>query len=189
MTVRRTVSLMASIVLATAAFSAASPEPSTASVVFHSSCPLRETFERAKLAGVIASVHIEAELSDPGRGGKEAIAIDINGDSVPEYFVPYDCSPTGNCLWAVAGGAPKRILAEVNAKVIAVDRVQRGWATIYGYGHMSAGSGVITVYRWNGRKYSAGPTSDELEGEAVRVFQSCEDNPNCCPSTGNLTTR
>ncbi len=69
-----------------------------------------------------APIHdlLEERIRREGRLGvanrlDRAVLWDLNGDGAPEFFVPYDCGNSGNCIWGLFEGREFRHLGDLEA--------------------------------------------------------------------------
>ena len=124
-------------------------------------------------------------VEGPGRQGDSAIAIDLNGDAKSEFLVPYDCSGVGNCACAVIDSS-RRVVGQLDGKVFAIESARKGWSTIFGYHHMSAGSGGISIYEFSAGGYKEVESTDEIAGKPVERFFRCEGGVKCCPPSSRM---
>jgi len=82
-----------------------------------------------------------------------AFAFDLNNDKAPEFFVPFECGATGNCVWAIFTLAPSRFLGFLNGEYVYLRKEKNRWPDIYAYGHLSAVEGTLLRFRYRSGQY------------------------------------
>jgi len=91
---------------------------------------------------------LEERIRREGRLGvasdlERAIRWDLDGDGVAEYFVPFDCGTSGNCIWAIFEGKEFRHLGDLEAYRAYVTTAQNGkWPPI----EVCLGAGTDTTW-------------------------------------------
>jgi hypothetical protein len=78
-----------------------------------------------------------------------AFPCDLNGDRVPEYFVPLECGSAENCTWGIYSVNPARRLGVIQARGVYVrNRVNR-WSALTTFSNSGCDTGYIErlVYR------------------------------------------
>ena len=136
---------------------------------FSYECASTNTFEAAKLDQVVP--RILKHYPDPDDHVNRAFAFDLNGDDLPEYFVPFHCGAVGNCDWAVFSHG--KFLGMVNGQNIYVYQARNAWPRIFAYGHLSAAEGSLETYvfrrRYERQKpYPIGEEVGTLEIQKVK---------------------
>jgi hypothetical protein len=152
------------------------------------------SFVCAKERGIPAEIQtlvkpLMAKYHDQGVAnyGDRAAVLEFGEPVARVFFIPLSCGATGNCVWAVLGGAPIRNLGVVFGAVIQVDHGQ-GWPKLDTFSHWGAGEGDRETLTLRDGQYRR-ETVAKLKPEAVDRFMACVDNETCCPTASNLTTR
>ena len=114
-------------------------------VKFNWGCSSQNAYPKT-LDRIVRSTMKAEGFEDFGTWGDRAVALDLNGDRKPEYFVPLDCGGTGNCVWGLFASAPVRKLAMITGKDIYVQKVQGRWSELVVYSHFSAVEGALSTY-------------------------------------------
>lgn len=122
-------------------------------VKFNWGCSSQNAYPKKTLDRIVRSTMKAEGFEDFGTWGDRAVALDLNGDRKPEYFVPLDCGGTGNCVWGLFASAPVRKLAMITGKDIYVQKVQGRWSELVVYSHFSAVEGALSTYRILKGKY------------------------------------
>ena len=112
---------------------------------------LNNNYPKARLNRAIRKVM--EQNGGPGHWGDRAMAYDLNGDRVAEYFVPLVCGAVGNCSWGIFSSKPLKVLGVVNAEDIYVHKRLGKWATLTTYIHDNASEGYLTNYSFRGGHY------------------------------------
>ena len=121
-------------------------------VRFSWECTNPRYFSAAKLSRAVRRLMIGSS-DEPGRWGERAFPYDLNGDKVPEYFVPLECGATGNCRWAVFALHPTRTMGIIWAENFYAHRRVRGWARITTSEHMNVSESMLETYHFLGGRY------------------------------------
>ena len=104
----------------------------------------------AETLALPAPIHdfLEARVRREGRLGvahdlERAIRWDLNGDAVPEYFVPFDCGTSGNCIWGLFEGKGFGHLGDIEAfRIYATTAGNGKWPPI----EVCLGAGTDTTW-------------------------------------------
>lgn len=116
-------------------------------------CANQIAFGKAKLNRKVARIFQHSERWGI-KWGNIAFAYDLNKDSIPEYFVPLQCSATGNCDWGVFAGRPVRLLGIINGEWIFPRQLSIGrWPAISTCSHQNASDCMLVTFCFRRGKY------------------------------------
>ena len=125
----------------------------------------------AALDGVPFKPLIEAALRAASEDGVRAwgdrAALVMSPDHVATYFVPLTCGGTGNCTWAVFGGASAREYGIVEGAMLCVQPLRMGKVSVLAYAASSAMGGRMTSYEFKRKRLHATKTREVSTEEAV----------------------
>lgn len=136
--------------------SSAAPKPGAFASGFEIAC--------AESIALPAPIHdfLEERIRREGRLGVEpgqdrAVRWDLNGDGTPEYFVPFDCGTSGNCIWGLFDGKELRHLGDLEAFRAYLSTAGNGkWPPI----EVCLGAGTDTIwvatYNFHRTRYDRG---------------------------------
>jgi hypothetical protein len=120
--------------------------------------------ECAETFALPTSIHdfLEERIRREGRLGvahslDRAVLWDLNGDGAPEYFVPFDCGASGNCIWGLFEGKELRHLGDLEAFRAYVSTAVNGkWPPI----EVCLGAGTddtwVAIYNFHRIRYDRG---------------------------------
>ncbi len=145
-------------------------------------------YPKRSLAGVVRAAMKGLEAGDIGVVGNRAIAFDLNKDGKAEYFIPLECGATGNCNWGIFGLSPGRRLATIPAQDIYIQG-SRGWPVLMAYVHSSASDGLVSVYKYTGKRYVKVPDDFEVSTDRNDFPKSMEKVHSACEHASNEKKR
>jgi hypothetical protein len=133
---------------------------------------------------------LEERIRREGRLGVEhgpdrAVRWDLNGDGAPEYFVPFDCGTSGNCIWGLFDGKELRHLGDLEAFRAYVSTAGNGkWPPI----EVCLGAGTDTIwvatYNLHRARYDRGtwqPMAGTLTSGALHRYYASRPELKCPP--------
>lgn len=89
-----------------------------------------------------------------GGNGERAVAYDLDGDGVKEYFVLLRTMAIGdNCIWGIFALKPARFLGFIFAEHIYLRRRVQGWAALTVSELMSVSDSYYTTFAYRNGKY------------------------------------
>lgn len=134
----------------------AAPRPGSFAAAFDFECAGTTTLPAAVRS------FLEDRVARQGRLGvatwlDRAILWDLNGDGSADYFVPYDCGATGNCLWGLFDGTTQSHLGDLEASVFypSPPRKKR-WPAVETYLKSGESQGMVATYDCHRGRYERG---------------------------------
>ena len=114
-----------------------------------------------------------------------AVRVDLNGDAAGEFFVPYDCGATGNCLWGLFDGSTMEPLGDLEAAVIYLgESPKRGWPILEAFLTQGAAQAWVSTYRWRSGRYERGEWSrliDPTGNGPIHRYRAARPAVPCAP--------
>jgi len=112
-------------------------------------------------------IDIDQSMQD---GKVLVVRFDLDGDSIPEYFVRTLCG-NGGCEYPVFDGRTERFLGSVfGSEIWVLHQSMGGMPVIEAFGHLSAGEGIIGSYHFNGAGYKRVSTRTVSSGEETEAM-------------------
>jgi hypothetical protein len=112
-------------------------------------------------------VDLETDLDKDGK--LLIVRIDLNGDSVPEYFLRTLCG-NGGCEYPIFNGRTHAFLGSVfGSEVWLLQRRSHALPVIETFSHVAAMLGTIASYEFNGTRYEK-VSSREIDDEETQLL-------------------
>ena len=111
-------------------------------------CAASQGFPATEFEPALRPLLAKARVAGEVVWGDRAFAVDLNGDNLPEYFVPVGCNATGFCEWAVLGREPLQLMAQFGADIVYIHALQEGdrWSVLTTYTRNGAGQGRVEQF-------------------------------------------
>ena len=169
---------------ATFAMSASAIDFSSGGIVsrFTANCTSTKAFHRTILAPVIADAMARHRDDGVAVWGDRAFVFDLNADGHPEYFIPLSCGATGNCIWALVGGEPAKLLDELSAEAIFIHARNEAnpWSVVTAYTRSGLPSGVVEQHGFDRQKGRYSKVFEQnVDGIVSEAFRAGIGWPTC----------
>ena len=145
-------------------------------------------YPKRRLARVVRGAMKGLVVGDIGVYGNKAIAVDLNKDGKPEYFIPLDCGGTGNCNWGIFALDPPRRLGIMPAQGIYIQH-SAGWPVLATYIHGSATEGLVSVYKYASTRYVKTRGDLEVSADRKDFPKSMEKTRSTCEQSNGSKER
>jgi hypothetical protein len=110
---------------------------------FNIYCTLRSAYPKSRIHNLVRADMKKLEKERVIWGDFRAFPFDLNGDRVPECFVPLECGSAENCTWGIYSVNPPRRLGVIQARGIYVRNRVGQWAALTTFSNSGCDTGHV----------------------------------------------
>ncbi len=120
---------------------------------FNIYCTLRSAYPKSSIHNLVRADMKRLEKERAIFEEFRAFPYDLNGDGVPEYFVPLECGSAENCTWGIYSVNPVRRLGVIQARGIYIRTRVARWSSLTAFSNSGCDTGYVQTFVYRKGKY------------------------------------